>query len=129
MTNTFLVSDAKQCGDLTKQMNNTETNQPVMIGGAGSPNRFTNSNLLDPSRRQKSPLKNLLEDRGYVEHRKRVCDSNKLDNTSEYSAVFRRIVSRCWRFKTLLLLLLVPIFVDSRLHAEARNPGNHFLYS
>ncbi|CAF4895928.1 unnamed protein product [Pieris macdunnoughi] len=98
-------------------MNNTDTN-PIMIGE--SPNKFTNSNLLDPSRSQRSLLKNLLEDRGYVDHRKRVCDSNKLDNTSEYS-VIRRIVCRCWRFKTLLLLMLVTIFVDTRLHVEARS--------
>ncbi|XP_047519643.1 latrophilin Cirl isoform X2 [Pieris napi] len=98
-------------------MNNTDTN-PIMIGE--SPNKFTNSNLLDPSRSQRSLLKNLLEDRGYVDHRKRVCDSNKLDNTSEYS-VIRRIVCRCWRFKTLLLLLLVTIFVDTRLRVEARS--------
>ncbi|XP_022118445.2 latrophilin Cirl-like isoform X3 [Pieris rapae] len=98
-------------------MNKTDTN-PIMIGE--SPNKFTNSNLLDPSRSQRSLLKNLLEDRGYVDHRKRVCDSNKLDNTSEYS-VIRRIVCRCWRFKTLLLLLLVTIFVDTRLRVEARS--------
>ncbi|XP_045518501.1 latrophilin Cirl isoform X2 [Pieris brassicae] len=98
-------------------MNNTDTN-PIMIGE--SPNKYTNSNLLDPSRSQRSLLKNLLEDRGYVDHRKRVCDSNKLDNTSEYS-VIRRIVCRCWRFKTLLLLLLVTIFVDTRLRVEARS--------
>ncbi|XP_045507482.1 latrophilin Cirl isoform X2 [Colias croceus] len=105
-------------------MNHCSTNnQPAMTASQEAlqplENRICSRNSL-------LELKNLLEDRGgHVNHERRkksVINSSvfKLDSFSESRHPCR--TSRgLWRFKTLLLIFLVYVLVDTRLLVEARS--------
>ncbi|CAG4962393.1 unnamed protein product [Colias eurytheme] len=117
-----------RCDDLTKgQMNHcSSNNQPAMPASQEAlqplENRICSRNSL-------LELKNLLEDRGgHVNHERRkksVINSSvfKLDSFSE-SRHQCRTSRGLWRFKTLLLIFLVYVLVDTRLLVEARSSGN-----
>ncbi|XP_050671706.1 latrophilin Cirl isoform X2 [Leptidea sinapis] len=104
-------------------MNKTNT----MIEEGGVPKPLENKILT--KRKSLLDIKNLLEDRGgHVNDRDRssmekdkFSSVSDLDNSCSFGEIsVNSFNGRCWRFKTILLVLLVTIFVDTRLQAEAR---------
>ena len=122
---------------------NTQTkNQPTMIGKLETVTEPIEK-VIKNKRNSLLDLKSLLEDRGGVIHssthgfKRSVFEKDKITsdsvnylNSFSYDTTFSesnnmrcRGRGRCCRLKTLVFLLLVAIFVDTRLQVEARSPA------
>ncbi|CAH0731583.1 unnamed protein product, partial [Brenthis ino] len=124
-----------------------QKHQPTMIG---KPEKVSEplEKVVKNKRNSLLDLKSLLEDRGGIiqssthgfkrsvfEKDKKSSNNsvNYLNNNFSFETTFSesnnmrcRVKGRCCRLKTLVCLLLVAIFVDTRLQAEARSSGECF---